>query len=343
MAKKLQKEQELNYPETIIAPEKKERSKSVRSSVEIRTNGLPKSSNILPDSEWVKLSPQEKLSWAKSTQDPRIAIGHQSPLEKKIVSLGGLHTPAARNLLVQRYKEEHETLSKEKAMSFDYRLAKAENYYYTRIMEMMEEQNEFKKPQIEPVKIPKSQKSSKIKEWDYLVPKRELKHIKSHILRTEQARYSKDIKYKSLPQSSSKTHFPLILFSENKKNDIKKTPSMRKHIRESDQKQQMKEHLERMNRGREFSEERIKERLSIRIPSHPPPFQKQMKKKSRKTFEWSIAYPLLQPQDTSPIKVDVLMEESSEKKDVGKIKQISRPFLTIPSLLRSHLEKMKHY
>ncbi|XP_031821104.1 uncharacterized protein LOC100931331 isoform X2 [Sarcophilus harrisii] len=85
IAKKLQKEQELKYAQTRIATERKERSKSAGPSVEIRTNGLPESSNILPDSEWVKLSPQEKLSWAKNTQDPRIAIGQQSPLEKQIV------------------------------------------------------------------------------------------------------------------------------------------------------------------------------------------------------------------------------------------------------------------
>uniref|UniRef100_G3VCX0 Uncharacterized protein n=1 Tax=Sarcophilus harrisii TaxID=9305 RepID=G3VCX0_SARHA len=185
--------------------------------------------------------------------------------------------------------------------------------------------------------------NSETKEWDYLVPKRELKHIKNHIHRTEQARYSKDIKYKSLPQSPNKTHFPLILLSENKKNDIKKTPSMRKHINEWDQKRQTKEHLERMIRGREFNEERIKERLSVRIPSHPPPFQKHMKKQHRKTFEWSTAYPLLQPQDESLIEVDILREEPLEKKDVRKIRQFRRRFLTVPSLLRSHLEKLKRY
>ncbi|XP_043859296.1 uncharacterized protein LOC122754932 [Dromiciops gliroides] len=255
-AKRLQKEKELRYPEIRNVPEKKGRSKSAGYSVEIWDSRIPEekpgsslSSSTVPDSEWVKLSPQEKLSWAKSTQDPRIALGHQSPLEKKIVSLGGLHTPAARNLLAQRHKEEHEVLSKEKAMSFDYRLAKAENYYYTRIMEMMEEQNEFKKPRIEP-------------------------------------------------------------------DGVQKTPSMRKQIREWDRRQQMKEHLERMIRGREFNEERNKERLSVRIPSHPPPFQKRIKKKNHKRFGWNTAYPLLQPQDASPIEVDVLVEESPEKKDV---------------------------
>ncbi|XP_072497625.1 uncharacterized protein [Notamacropus eugenii] len=92
-AKRLQKEKELKCPEIRNVPEKKRSSKSAGSSVEIWDNGIPEekpgspvSSSTLPDSEWVKLSPQEKLSWAKSTEDPRIAIGHHSPLEKKIVA-----------------------------------------------------------------------------------------------------------------------------------------------------------------------------------------------------------------------------------------------------------------
>ncbi|XP_072497624.1 putative uncharacterized protein ZNRD1-AS1 isoform X1 [Notamacropus eugenii] len=349
-AKRLQKEKELKCPEIRNVPEKKRSSKSAGSSVEIWDNGIPEekpgspvSSSTLPDSEWVKLSPQEKLSWAKSTEDPRIAIGHHSPLEKKIVSLGGVHTPAARNLLAQRHKEEHETLSKEKAMSFDHRLAKAENYYYTRIMEMMEEQNEFKKPRMEPVTTPKSQRSLESEEWDYVVSERELKQIECHIHRAEQARCM-DTKWESFPQIPSKTHFPQILSPESKKDVIRMTPSMRKQIREWDRKQQTKEHLERMIRGRELNEERNKERLSVRIPSHPPPFLKRIKKKSHKRFGWSTAYPLLQPHDESPIKLDVLVAESSEKKDVRKIKKrVHRTFLSIPSLLRSHLEKMKRY
>ncbi|XP_020829842.1 uncharacterized protein LOC110199380 [Phascolarctos cinereus] len=325
----LPKEKELKYPEIRNASEKKERFKSAGSSVERGDSGRaeekpgsPLFSSMLPDSEWVKLSPQEKLSWAKRTQDPRIAIGHQSPLEKKIVSLGGPQTPAARNLLAQRRKEEHETLFKEKVKSFDYQLAKAENYYHTRILEMMEEQNEFKKPRIELVTTPKSQKNSEAEEWDYLVSERELKQIECHIRRAEQARCIKDTKCESFPQIPSKTHFPQILIPESKKGAIQKTPSMRKQIREWDWKQQTKEHLERMIRGREFNEERNKERLSVRIPSHPPPFQKHVKKKSHKWFGWNTAYPLLQPQDASPIKVDVFVEESSEENKKEEPKEV---------------------
>ncbi|XP_037352086.1 uncharacterized protein LOC119233651 isoform X2 [Talpa occidentalis] len=39
---------------------------------------------LLSDSEWLDLSAEEQLAWAKNTQDPRIAVGFQSPLEKKI-------------------------------------------------------------------------------------------------------------------------------------------------------------------------------------------------------------------------------------------------------------------
>ncbi|XP_044531191.1 uncharacterized protein LOC123246347 [Gracilinanus agilis] len=261
-----------------------------------------------------------RLCWAKSTQDPRIAMGHQSPLEKKIVSLGGLHTPASRNLLAQRHKEENESLSREKAMSFDYQLAKAETYYYSRIMEMVNEKNEFKKPRIELLKSSKSQKNAGAEEWDYLVPERELQQIESHIRRAEQARSIKDSKCKSLSSIPNKIHFPKLLLPESKRNAFQNTPPTRKKVREWERDQQTKEHLERMNRGRECNEERAKERLSVKIPNPPPPIQKHIKKKNHKMYEWNTAYPLLQPQDGSPIEVDILVQEP-EKKDVRKNKK----------------------
>uniref|UniRef100_H0XML4 Uncharacterized protein n=1 Tax=Otolemur garnettii TaxID=30611 RepID=H0XML4_OTOGA len=61
-----------------------------------------------------------RLAWAKSSKDPRIAAGQQSPLEKKILNLGGVHTTAARQLITQKYQEEYETLCREQALSLDY-------------------------------------------------------------------------------------------------------------------------------------------------------------------------------------------------------------------------------
>ncbi|XP_001375122.4 uncharacterized protein C10orf120 homolog [Monodelphis domestica] len=348
-SKNLQKEKESKYSEIRSAQERKGNCKRAGGSVEIWNNGILEekpdpslSTFTVSDSEWVKLCPQEKLCWAKNTQDPRIAMGHQSPLEKKIVSLGGLHTPASRNLLAQRHKEENESLSREKAMSIDYQLAKAETYYYSRIMEIVNEKNEFKKPRIELLTSSKNQKITEAEEWDYLVPERELQQIESHIRRAEQARSIKDSKCKSLSYIPNKIHFPK-LSPESKENVFQNTPSIRKKVREWDRNQQTKEHLERMKRGREFNEERTKERLSVKIPDPPPPFQKHIKKKSHKVYEWNHAYPLLQPHAESPIEVDILVEEP-EKKDVRKVKKrVHRTFLSIPTFLRSHLEKMKHY
>nr|XP_011769037.1 uncharacterized protein LOC105498580 isoform X2 [Macaca nemestrina] len=46
------------------------------------------SQSPIRDSQWFTLSPQEKLAWGTSSKDPRIAAGQQSPLEKKILSMG---------------------------------------------------------------------------------------------------------------------------------------------------------------------------------------------------------------------------------------------------------------
>ncbi|XP_029800955.1 uncharacterized protein LOC115296606 isoform X3 [Suricata suricatta] len=81
------------------------------------------SQSQIRDSGWLTRNPQEILAWAKMSTDPRIAAGQQSPLEKKILNLGGVRTTAARQLVAQKYQEEHETLRREQALSLDYWLA----------------------------------------------------------------------------------------------------------------------------------------------------------------------------------------------------------------------------
>lgn len=52
-------------------------------------------------------------------------------------SLGGVHSSQVRKLLLQKLRQENETLHQPKAMPFDFRFAKAEAYYYRRHQEMV--------------------------------------------------------------------------------------------------------------------------------------------------------------------------------------------------------------
>ncbi|XP_060470566.1 zinc finger protein 57 homolog isoform X1 [Panthera onca] len=55
------------------------------------------SQSQIRDSEWLTWNPQDILSWAKMSTDPRIATGQLSPLEKKILVPRGGHQPVARS------------------------------------------------------------------------------------------------------------------------------------------------------------------------------------------------------------------------------------------------------
>nr|XP_003736000.3 uncharacterized protein C10orf120 homolog isoform X1 [Callithrix jacchus] len=60
-------------------------------------------------------------TWSKFYRsDPRIAFGKYSPLEKEILSLGGIHTIAARRLLAYKQEEESRMLKKLQQQSPDH-------------------------------------------------------------------------------------------------------------------------------------------------------------------------------------------------------------------------------
>nr|XP_044997665.1 uncharacterized protein C10orf120 homolog [Jaculus jaculus] len=53
--------------------------------------------------------------------DPRIALGKYSPMEKKILHLGGIHTTAARRFLAGKFSEEWKMLRELQLQSSDYK------------------------------------------------------------------------------------------------------------------------------------------------------------------------------------------------------------------------------
>ncbi|KAM8912109.1 uncharacterized protein ZNRD1-AS1 [Lycaon pictus] len=304
---------------------------------------------LTTDSEWLDLSAEEQLVWAKSTCDPRIAVGSQSPLEKKIKSLGGVHSSKVRKLLLQKSQQENETLHQLKAMSFDFRFAKAEAYYYRQRQEMM--LGEAWKYVVVPrwkIKIererPQSEKTGDAKKQDHLVPERELGQIQKHIYRVERARGLRDHKYRLLPQRiPSETAFPqvLTLGKEEKTEAIQKThkTKTRKH-RVASAKEQIKGHQNRMIRGRELMEQRSERLHSCRLSTSAPPLHRPATHKDEeKEYELVTAYPIAQPYQEALIEVTILMEKS--RKDDYIKKPLQRELLSIPPFLRSQLGKNK--
>ncbi|XP_070637077.1 putative uncharacterized protein ZNRD1-AS1 isoform X2 [Bos indicus] len=291
-----------------------------------------------------------RLAWAKNIQDPRIAVGSHSPLEKKIKNLGGVHSPEVRKLLAQKTQQERERLDQLKAMSFDFRFAQAEAYYYQRYQEMLEEackhkmvlEGEIKTEEKE--RRPQNEKKEDAKKWHYLVSERELNQIQKHIHRAERARGLRDHNYQLLPQSISSeipSHEVLNLKKDVSTENIQKTHKAKaKQYRVAWAKKQIKGHQDRMIRGRELTEQRNGQRRAQKIPAQAPAFLKpRVKKKEVKEYEWVTTYPIVQPYAEPLLEVTILMEKSKKENKIGK--PLRRELLSIPSFLRSQLQKHK--
>uniref|UniRef100_A0A8D2CSG1 Uncharacterized protein n=1 Tax=Sciurus vulgaris TaxID=55149 RepID=A0A8D2CSG1_SCIVU len=171
----------------------------------------------------------------------------------------------------------------------------------------------------------------------YWVPERERKQIQRHMHQTGQAREFKNKAFRQ-PRLLSTTTLPKI---KPEKHGIPKA-QRRKQVNEREQ-MQIKDHQERMIRGRELIEQRLKERILRKSQSQLPTYEKQERiQKETKEFERVVAYPLFQPRNRSRIKVNILMEKSQNKEEVETvIKQHQRKFLVVPPFLKSQIRKIK--
>ncbi|XP_060232150.1 putative uncharacterized protein ZNRD1-AS1 [Meriones unguiculatus] len=299
---------------------------------------------ILTDSEWYGLSAEEQLAWAKSTQDPRIAVGSYSPLEKKIKSLGGTHSSRVRKLLVQEFQQESETVDKLKTMSFDLRFAKADALHNRRQRMIREAWNYKPSPECdadpEAEKTTRSKTPDNAKKWDYLVPEREIYHIEKHILRAERARGLRDHKYRLLPQRiQSETLYPPMPKNKTNKNVQKTHKTVPQRPKKAWSKEEMTQHKDRMIRGRELTEQKNIQRKTQSFTSHDHPRSKpQVMTEEEKEFEKVTAYPLFQPSRKKIIKVTILMEKSNM--DEAQ-KPPERERLKMPPFMKSQLEKKR--
>ncbi|XP_054577949.1 uncharacterized protein C10orf120 isoform X3 [Eptesicus fuscus] len=170
----------------------------------------PPAQSLIQDSEWFALGPQEKLAWVKASRDPRIAEGQQSPLEKKILNLGGVHTKAARQLRTQKNQEEYQTLYREQGLSLDYWLARVESYYSKGLVGTMKEQ-EIGDGIEKKWEGKTTQSTERQKQW-CLVPEREMRHIERQVRQAAQARELTEKTFRQLLRSPSETALPKIVF-----------------------------------------------------------------------------------------------------------------------------------
>ncbi|XP_031203194.1 putative uncharacterized protein ZNRD1-AS1 isoform X2 [Mastomys coucha] len=285
-----------------------------------------------------------RLAWAKESRDPRISEGQQSPLEKKILSFGGVRTTAARHFVTQKCHEESRALCQEQAHSLDYWLAKAESYYNKKITDLMKKDTggETKtKVEEEPPPPPPPPPRTERQKQHYWVSEREKKQIERHIHRTGQAREFKDKPWREREQRLfSETTLPkIVLEKESIPKEQKKRQTLERKLL------QIKDHRERMIRGRELLQQRLEERILRKSLSQIPLPEKRDRnpvKKQRKEFEKVVAYPLFQPSNTSRIKVDILMEKSQDEEDLSTIiKPFGRKFLAVPPFLRTQIGKIK--
>ncbi|XP_027989641.2 putative uncharacterized protein ZNRD1-AS1 isoform X1 [Eptesicus fuscus] len=295
----------------------------------------PPAQSLIQDSEWFALGPQEKLAWVKASRDPRIAEGQQSPLEKKILNLGGVHTKAARQLRTQKNQEEYQTLYREQGLSLDYWLARVESYYSKGLVGTMKEQ-EIGDGIEKKWEGKTTQSTERQKQW-CLVPEREMRHIERQVRQAAQARELTEKTFRQLLRSPSETALPKIVFEGPGVQNAQR----RKQVNEREQ-MQIKDHQERMTRGRELIEQRLRARVLRKSQTQLPMAEKRERiQKEIKEFESVIAYPLFQPR-RSRIKVNILMEKSQNREEEDTIvKTYQRKFLTLPPFLRSQIRKIK--
>lgn len=245
-----------------------------------------------------------------------------------------MHTTAARQLMVQKYQEEYETLCREQCLSFDYWVAKAESYYNKKMTAMMKEQesgNEISKKLKN-----KITQSTERQKPGLLVPEKEMNQIEKHILQAEQTRKLNKKTFGQIVQPPSEITFPKIVPAEP---GIQNT-QRRKQLNEREQ-MQIKNHQARMIQGRKLTEQKLKGEFLRKRQRQPLKQGKQdIIKEEIKELETTVVYPLFQP-DRNLIKVNILMEKSQNQEDNTFTKPYRRKFLTIPPFLRSQIEKMK--
>ncbi|XP_006880208.1 PREDICTED: putative uncharacterized protein ZNRD1-AS1 homolog [Elephantulus edwardii] len=231
--------------------------------------------------------------------------------------------------------DEREIKAEKREIKADEREIKAEK------REIKAEKREIK---VEEDKKPLQRKKAKeVKQWDYVVHERELGQIKQHINRAKRARGLPDPNYRLASQRTTKDVCRPNIPSPEKEEKHVTAEKILKKLSERNRmllaKKQMKEHQDRMARGRELTRQRNEEKAAQKLENQPVPlYQKPPAQRARgKELEWTTAYPLLQPSQKQLLQVSVLMEKSEEKRSSPH----RRVFLSMPPFLRSQIDKIK--
>ncbi|XP_005072364.2 putative uncharacterized protein ZNRD1-AS1 [Mesocricetus auratus] len=159
---------------------------------------------------------------------------------------------------------------------------------------------------------------------------KERKQMERQAHRTSQARDFKSRMCRFFPNE----RLPRIVYDGQ-------TAQKRQMVKKREQ-AQIKDHQERMLRGREQIEQRLKERLLRRSQGQLPSLEKLEKvKKEMKDFERANAHPLLELRRKSLIKLESLIEKSQAREEAKTAKPHQKKFLALPTFLKSHSRKIK--
>ncbi|XP_051060186.1 putative uncharacterized protein ZNRD1-AS1 [Phodopus roborovskii] len=162
------------------------------------------------------------------------------------------------------------------------------------------------------------------------VSEKERKQTERQAHRTSQAREFKSKMCRFFPSE----RLPRIVHDAQ-------TAQRRQQVKKREQ-AQIKEHQERMLRGRELIEQRLKERLSRRTQGQLPSLEKlERMKKEMKDFERANIHPLLELRRKSLIKLESLIEKSQVREEAKTVKPHQRKSLALPPFLKSHVRKSK--
>ncbi|XP_036023097.1 putative uncharacterized protein ZNRD1-AS1 [Onychomys torridus] len=163
------------------------------------------------------------------------------------------------------------------------------------------------------------------------VPGKERTQIEKQARRTGQAREFKNKLCRFFPSE----RLPRIVHDGQ-------TAQRRQQVKRREQ-MQIKDHQERMLRGRELIEQRLKERLLRRSHDQLPSLEKlERVKKEVKDFERANPHPLLELQSKSLIKLESLIEKSQEGEQVRTVRTPrQKKLLALPPFFQSQIRNIK--
>ncbi|XP_060049290.1 uncharacterized protein LOC132539103 [Erinaceus europaeus] len=264
----------------------------------------------LTDSEWQTFNAYNKSAWIKHTQDPWISSGFLDSVDMKIEPLGSNHCLPSKSLGATELQVDEESLQGLQGKGSNLQSGKR-NIFYDQKQQWQQRLDAYRLKQqrrlqrledtfrcynIDPnYAIPREKgrrplprlRTEEAERWESKIPERELSHIQRHIHRTERARGLRDKCQLVALDIPSEVGLPKKAAAEKKEVTITDEQMAIRRINSKRQMakvtEQIKEHQDRMLRGRRLTEQRRAEKEASRIPSQILPLRTQLR--GRRTFQ----------------------------------------------------------